>query len=142
MHNFLDPWSALNFMPSTRITTYPPPANQTTAFLSRTTLENHTLGLLDILDVRVLDHEHENQHQTGERDTSGKHASMSVPIRKLNSKPLLTADRITELRRQTGGDQRDLILCRSRQVPCERAREDVGPDRTGDGGSDGAAEGS
>jgi hypothetical protein len=105
-------------------------------------LEDHTLSLLDVLDVRVLDHEHEDQHQAGERYASRKHASVSVSIRKLNSEPLFAANRVAELRRQTGRNQRDLVLRGCGQVPRERGREDIGPDRAGDGGSDCAAEGS
>jgi len=126
----------------THITAHAKPTKQQRFSFHQVHLEDHALGLLDILNIRVLDHEHENQHQARERHSSRQHTSMSVSVRQLNSQSLLAANRVAELRRQTGRDQRDLILRGSRQVPRERGREDVCPDRAGDSGSDCAAEGS
>lgn len=50
------------------------------AFSATRNLENYALGLLDMLHIRVVNHEHEDEHQTGEGNTSREHASVSVPV--------------------------------------------------------------
>ena len=66
---------------------------------------------------------------------------MSIPIRQLDRKPLLAADRVAELRRQTGSNKRSLILGVLRQEPHESSGEDIRPDRARNRRADGSAKG-
>lgn len=91
------------------------------------------MDLLNLLEVDVLDHEHPDEPETHNAQSSSKHSDLSVRVRLLNGDSRSRSDGVAELDIDTVVDVVDVGQGRLGEVALQSRLEGIGPDRGGDG---------